>query len=209
MEKCWATTIRIKSFLPYDGSSKIPFIMRYPKFIEKGTRDKRFVDLNDLLPTFLDVASIPYPAEFKLLGESIFSDMNKKDRKHQYVEHEVGNKRWISLRNEYFKYNYYYGGGREELFDMKKDSKEQINLLYNDRDTYESIRVDLASKLLEYEKEWGLEGYIVNDCFIRLDEYIAKPFFERNFPIHVKYFSEEEKSWSKKYRRRNRFSHLS
>lgn len=76
---------------------------------------------------------------------------------------------------------------------MKKDSKEQINLLYNDRDTYESIRVDLASKLLEYEKEWGLEGYIVNDCFIRLDEYIAKPFFERNFPIHVKYFSEEEK----------------
>lgn len=181
-----------QKFLPYDGSSRVPFIVRYPKYCQPGTKDKKFVDLNDLLPTFLDLASITYPAKFKLLGESIFTDVPHKDRGHQYIEHEVGNKRWISLRNERYKYNYYYGGGKEELFDLKKDPKEQTNLLHTEAKAYEAIRLDLASRLLEYEKEWGLTGYVVNDQFIELEPYVAHPFVERNYPLHVKHLDEKE-----------------
>ena len=40
--------------VPYDSCSRIPFIMRYPAAFAPGTIREDFVDLNDILPTFLD-----------------------------------------------------------------------------------------------------------------------------------------------------------
>lgn len=183
-----------QKFLPYDSSSKIPFVARYPKHLKPGTKDDRLIDLNDLYPTFLDVAEIYYPANYKLPGESIFIREGIKDRDYQYIEHNKDNKRWVSLRNERYKYNYYYGGAREELFDLENDPKERINLLINceDNNTF-NVKNNLRNKLIQYEKKWGLEGYIVNDEFIKLDEYIPIKYRETNFPKHVINLCDEDK----------------
>jgi arylsulfatase A-like enzyme len=184
-----------QKFLPYDSSSKIPFIVRYPKYMEAGTIDDRMVDLNDLLPTFLDTAEVEYPANLKLPGESIFIKEGIKDRNYQYIEHNKGNKRWVSLRNNRYKYNYYYGGGIEELFDMQNDPKERINLLVHcDNNDILNIKNILRTKLIQYEKDWGFEGYIINDNFIKLDEYIPQKYRETNFPKHVCNLCDEDRA---------------
>lgn len=173
-----------QKFLPYDCSSRIPFIMRYPERIQADTVDERMVDLNDLLPTMLDVAGVDYPGNIELPGESILIKDGKKDRTLQYVEHCKGNRRWISLRENTYKYNYYYGGGYEELFDLANDPQETTNLLHT-APTKEvvAIKESIRKKLIAIEKEQGLEGYVENDDFICLPPYEVKPYRETNFPI--------------------------
>ncbi|SKC76595.1 sulfatase family protein [Maledivibacter halophilus] len=183
-----------QKFLPYDSSSKVPFIVRYPKYINPGTKDECMVDLNDIFPTFLDAAEVDYPANYKLPGESIFLKEGMKDRNYQYVEYNKGNKRWVSLRNKRYKYNYYYGGGKEELFDLGNDSKERVNLLFDCKDSkILEIKVSLRRKLVQYEKTWGLPGYVVDDDFIKLDEYVPVKYRETNFPFHIDNLCKEDK----------------
>jgi len=180
-----------QKFLPYDGSSKIPFIVRYPKLVESGTTSDDFVDLNDILPTFIDVAGLEYPGDIELPGGSIFKD--NKDRNHQYMEHNKDNKRWVSLRDKRYKYNYYYGGAHEELFDMINDPEESTNLLFNNKDVeIIQIKDGLRSKLVEYEKKWGLEGCVVNNDLVKLKPYKQVFYRETNFPYIVKELVKED-----------------
>lgn len=145
--------------LPYDSSSKIPFIVRYPEKIKPGTKCNEFVDLNDILPTGLDVAGIEYPGSYILPGGSIF--MEKKDRTLQYLENDNGHRRWISIRDKRYKYNYYYLHGYEELFDLQQDPAESVNLLYGQNISQENmlVRGKLREILTDYESYWGLENY--------------------------------------------------
>ena len=186
-----------QKFLPYDTSSKIPMIIRYPKRIKAGSILDSFVDLNDLFPTFLDVANIPYSGKIELLGSSIFN--SKKDRTYQYIEHQRHARRWISLRNKQYKYNYYYGGGKEELFDMIDDPHETINLLYNQKEEFDSIRCELRQKLIEYEQKCGLEGCIQNNDFVVYPDFEITFYRETNppfFPANLAKEKEYQKLWS-------------
>ena len=140
----------------YDSSAKIPFIIRYPKKFKPGSSNQDFCDLNDIMPTLLDLADIEYPGEIELPGGSLLKD--SKDRRYQYMEHCKDVYRWISIRDKDFKYNYHYRGPYEELFDMRNDPNESTNLLYEQAEKYKNIRNKLKSVLLSYEQKWGLEG---------------------------------------------------
>jgi arylsulfatase A-like enzyme len=188
-----------QKFLPFDGSSKIPLIVRYPKQTNPGERVDAFVDLNDFLPTMLDVAGVTYPAAYELPGESLFALHPEKDREHQYMEYSRGNRRWVALRDRHYTYVYYYGGGREELFDRTQRGGEAHNLLEphhtdvmddvmdrdkdKDGDTYEAVRLDLRGRLVAMERQWGLPGYIKNDDFVMLEPYVANPHRNSSFPV--------------------------
>ena len=84
---------------PYACCARVPFIARYPKGFAPGTVVDDFVDLNDILPTVLDIAELEYPGDYPLPGESLFSQYPQKDRSWQYVEYAENNRRWISIRN--------------------------------------------------------------------------------------------------------------
>lgn len=173
-----------QKMLPYDSASRIPFIARYPKKLEAGSIDDRFVDLNDLLPTFLDIAGAVYPRPEILPGESIFIKGGKKERSVQYVEYGHENKRWICLRNKRYKYNYYYGGGWEELFDMEQDPDETTNLLYeNPGSEILAVKEELRFLLTEYEKRCGLEGYVQGGKLAEFEENTPGFYRENNPPI--------------------------
>ena len=135
-----------------------------------GTVVDDFVDLNDILPTVLDIAELEYPGDYPLPGESLFSQYPQKDRSWQYVEYAENNRRWISIRNRTHKYNYYYGGGFEQLFDMQNDPDETNNLLHGEVSNAVGVtHITMREKLLEHEREWGLEGY-VGECDFMVGE---------------------------------------
>ena len=173
--------------LPYDSCTRIPMILSYPEKVEQGVRRKEFTDLNDILPTILDAAGIQISYKTtKLPGESLLltGDKRQKDRSLQYVEYGSGIRRWISLRTEDYKYNYYYRGGREELFDLQADPGEGRNLLFSSQDL-EIIDIRSAHKttLLEMERLWGPEGCLADDEFIALEDTGAAPPRTPVFPV--------------------------
>lgn len=173
-----------QKMLPYDSSARIPFLVRYPKKLKPGTEDCRFVDLNDILPTCLDLAGIAYPLSDRLPGESIFRANGTKDRSVQYVENGHGSSRWISLRNQRYKYTYYYGGGKEELFDMLQDPDETRNLLYrNPASEALKATAELKARLVEIEKRHGLEGYVEDNHFVVLEQPASVFYRENNPPV--------------------------
>jgi arylsulfatase A-like enzyme len=177
-----------QKFLPYDSSSKVPFIVRYPSRMPAGSVHRDFVDLNDILPTFLDAADIDYPGNLELPGESIFVEVGHKNRQVQYIEYCKDNKRWVSLRNKRYKFNYYYGGGHEELFDMINDPMETTNLLHElkpnhpNHQQYLEARLELREHLIGMEEKFGLEGYVEDGDFKKMPPYEPNYYRETNFP---------------------------
>lgn len=184
-----------QKFLPYDASAKIPMVVRYPKKLKAGERRDYFVDLNDMLPTFLDEAGMEYPADYDLPGESIFVPEGRKNRRYQYVEHQRSNKRWCSIRDERYKYIHYYGGD-PQLFDMKEDPDETTDLLFGDAVAPEikKIAAHLKDVLLSYERRYGLKGYAGPSGFKQMEKYVAAPYYETNFPKFPKNATPEEQA---------------
>jgi arylsulfatase A-like enzyme len=181
---------------PYDSCARVPFIIRFPKKVAPGSIFEGFVDLNDILPTILDLAELEYPGDYPLPGESLFSENPTKDRDWQYVEYAKGNRRWISIRNKDYKYNYYYGGGFEQLFDMESDPHETTNLLHGQYspETAE-IRAEMRTKLTAYEQEWGLEGYVGESDLKAGEPYQPHPQRNEAFPrFPLKIMDEAERA---------------
>jgi arylsulfatase A-like enzyme len=177
-----------QKWIPYDACSRIPMILHFPNRIEKSSLCEKFTDLNDILPTILDAAEIQYPGTYELPGESLLKgNEGKKDRSHQYMEYGEGTRRWISLRNGEYKYNYYYGGALEELFDLKNDPHETSNLLCPDISTIPQaiirIKEELKSELTKWENRWGLEGYVKDGELVKLPPYEQRPYRNRALPV--------------------------
>lgn len=183
-----------QKWLPYDACSRIPLIIRYPKIFKGGTVRTEFTDLNDIMPTVLHAAGLNYPGKEKLPGGSLFMNDGSKSRQYQYIEYSKGNRRWISLRDKRFKYNYYYGGGLEELFDMVDDPNESVDLLYGEPNSnILEIRCKLRSELIRYEKEFGLPGYVIDDELIRMEPYKPNPYRNSAFPVFPLTINEDER----------------
>jgi arylsulfatase len=83
-----------QKFLPYDGSSRVPFIVRYPEKIKPNTRVNELINLNDIMPTLLEIACAQYPAHFELSGKSVF---DLSDRNETFIEHGKEARRWVSV----------------------------------------------------------------------------------------------------------------
>ncbi len=179
-----------QKFLPYDGSSKIPMLMRYPSKIEAGTQMTKFTDLNDLFPTFLDLAGIEMPSHLDYPGKSLFD--KTADREFQYIEHQHGARRWVSVRNQAYKYNYYYGGGKEELFDMINDPFETENLILTKASEVKEISQQMRQKSIELEFRYGLEDCIENNDFKKYDDFEINFYREANPPFFPKFLRNQK-----------------
>ena len=156
--------------LPYEGAVRIPFIVRYPEKFGSGKICNTFVDLLDVMPTCLDVCGLKYKdTKYELPGESLCTVASCKDRRCQVSSTGfLGERRWVMSRNDRYKYVYYYNQGTEEFYDMKKDPGEIVNLLKTGEYPYEVYK-ELQTRAIEYEKEWGPEGAVQNDEFIKID----------------------------------------
>ncbi len=156
--------------LPFEGVCRIPLIARWPEKFGKGTRRKEFADLNDILPTVLAAAGIEYPGGYELSGGTLLPEGSSKERSCQYVEHGKEGARWVYMRDERYKYVYFYCG-KESLYDLGNDPGEKINLISEGMSGEASrVRERLKKKLIEHEGKFGLEGYVKDGSFREFPE---------------------------------------
>ena len=174
--------------LPYESAVRIPLVIRYPKRFRPGSQDARFADLMDLFPTLLDLAQIDArrqetkePRQFD--GVSLVSEASRQ-RQYQRFDFHTGRPRWTAVRDQQYKYVYFYNGGTEQFFDLRKDPRELRNLIR----TGEAPREDYArlkAKCVELEKRYGPEGYVEGDRMIAFPAEEVRP--ETNFDASAKY----------------------
>jgi arylsulfatase len=159
--------------VPYEGASRIPLILRWPGRMAAGEVEReRFADLNDILPTCLGAACLPYPGHETLPGSSLLDLSRGRDRTVQYVENGQGAKRWISWRDTRYKYVYAFYGGWEALFDLEHDPGEQCNLLVDGVPAeLRPVRDRLFRQLVAHEERWGLPGGVAWKDLVRHQPY--------------------------------------
>lgn len=155
--------------LPYDSSVRVPFIVRYPKSFPAGTLSEAFVDLTDILPTCLDVTGTDYPGdESRLYGGSLLK--GESDRNRETIISACGflhKSRWVMCRHPRYKYVYQYNGGKEEMYDLVNDPEEVHNVIASMEGS--EMHLALRKQVLDYEKEWGPEGAVVDGELVVLN----------------------------------------
>ncbi|WP_077328675.1 arylsulfatase [Virgibacillus siamensis] len=147
--------------LPYEGSAKIPFIISDPGnhlHLNKGTvGSDHIIELRDIMPTLLDAAGVPVPAQVE--GKSVLPlARGKKTHWRAYIhgEHAYGADSYHYITNGKAKYIWFSQTGKEQFFDLEEDPDE----LNNQADNPEySERIVYWRKKLITELVGREEGY--------------------------------------------------
>jgi len=130
----------------YDESARVPFIVRPPGGTSGRVDNTALVSNLDVLPTIMDYAGLDVPEA--LPGQSLRPLIEDADREQDrtFVVTETTFGGWNRnygvhgrmLRTDRFKYIVYNKGKhREQLFDMKNDPGEMVNLA--NRDQYRDV----------------------------------------------------------------------
>jgi arylsulfatase A-like enzyme len=141
----------------YDESLRVPLIVRYPGKIKAGSVNDDIVSVLDFGPTFKDYAGMDEDKRFQGTSfKDILHGRAPKNRESAHFYHYFG--QWgvpshYGVRTEDYKLIHFYEAKEEpkwELYDMKKDPKEMVNLVYNDE--YKTVFEDMKKQLEERKR---------------------------------------------------------
>jgi arylsulfatase A-like enzyme len=127
----------------YDEAAKVPLLFSWPGYISENRTDTTHLASGmDIMPTLCDVAGIKPPENMH--GRSLRSILDGNSaRSSEFVVTEVSTNTGRMVRTESYKYITYRNDLVEQLFDMKNDPGETVNL---------AARARYASTLTEHQK---------------------------------------------------------
>lgn len=138
----------------YEGSARIPFLLRYPKGLDlpSGTF-RQVVGLQDVMPTVLEAAGVEIPDS--VTGTSVFSAIRGGPwRQYFHGEHSPcysNDEAMHYLTDAKEKYVWFPARGEEYLFDLERDRQELHNIAGDpvNRERVETWRNRLIELLAE------------------------------------------------------------
>lgn len=153
----------------YEEPLRMPFVIRYPKEIPAGTRNKDIILNTDFAAMLADYAHVKAPDKSQgqsfrnnLAGKT--SDHWRKDMYYRYWTHHTIRPAHIGIRNERYKLMFLYGNRLDatgsddtptapswEFYDLQKDPHENHNA-YKDAE-YAPVIKEMKARLLELRKE--------------------------------------------------------
>lgn len=114
----------------YETSVKVPMIVSHKNHILEGKVLESLYSHYDILPTILEYVGVDYTSSTSLPGKS-FCDVLKTGKENNendvVVYDEYGPVRMI--RNKEWKYIHRYPFGPHELYNLKEDPNERVNLI--------------------------------------------------------------------------------
>jgi len=160
--------------LMHEECLRMPFLIRYPKEIKKGTVNNDIVMNLDFAPLFLDYAGMATPSYMQ--GESFRKNLIgqtpanwRKSMYYRYWMNDDGSHRVpanYGIRTERYKLIYYYArplGMKEanqgnlhpewELYDLQNDPDEMRNI-YKDP-AHKNLIAQLKKELLQLKEKYG------------------------------------------------------
>jgi arylsulfatase A-like enzyme len=142
----------------YEESLRMPFIVRWPAAIRKGTASDAMALNVDFAPTFLDAASVPRPPEMQ--GRSLLPvfkgrpPANWRTSMYYRYYHDPGDhntRAHYGVRTRTHKLIYYWKKDQWELFDLTTDPQEMHNVY--GQPGQEQITASLEAELQRLKQE--------------------------------------------------------
>ena len=147
---------------PYEGSSHIPFIVKWPKsYGIAHEKISQLVELRDVLPTFIEAAGGEIPRGID--GKSVLQlalHQTEGWRKYIDMEHATcysADNYWCAITDGKMKYIWNFHNGKEQLFDLDKDPHELHNVV-DDRKYGRQLSA-LRQAMVQHLSERG-EGFV-------------------------------------------------
>jgi arylsulfatase len=169
---------------PYEGSSKIPFVLRLPPgaSAKQGRTIDKPVELMDVMPTLLDIAGVECPHTVD--GQSVMDLVRDEGTPwRDYIHGECSKIVTMNSGVQFIttgkhKYIYYPGPGIEQFFDLENDPKEMVNLI--DDPAWQSSIAHYRDILIR-ELDGRSEGFVKDGKLTVTGGYTAscQPGFER------------------------------
>ncbi len=151
----------------FEESSRMPFVVRYPKDLPQGTRNQNLLMNIDISALLLDYANVSVPSDVQ--GTSFRNLLQKENalgRKYvyyRYWEHSQDRPAHFGIRSDRYKLIYYYGqplGMKSaqqestppswEFYDLKLDPKELKNQFKNPE--YKAIIEEMHHDLIQQKE---------------------------------------------------------
>jgi arylsulfatase len=135
----------------YEGLLRVPMIWRWPGRFPPGCVTDALTGLVDFAPTVLDLGSVPIPDDIQ--GRSLARLLRGDTEEHRdgvLTEFQSSYRPWLNLktwRTPDWKITYYAGQPYGELYDLRQDPGEFVNLY--DSPEHRGIRTALLERLLE------------------------------------------------------------
>lgn len=175
----------------YEGGIRVPFLVRWPGVIEEGSVTEIPVHINDMYPTFLDIAGGEMKEDHVIDGKSIVPLMKQEydswERNTLYWYMPLYDIQWgaspaaiirkdkyklISFFHDYIEkennFNY-IPIGRIELYDLENDLGETNNLV----DSLPELAKEMEKKLYTWIYEMGAELPGLNENYNRDSVYVV------------------------------------
>ena len=152
----------------YEASLRMPFLVRWPAGIKRGTKSRAIALNVDFAPTFLDAAGIPAPADMQ--GRSLLPILRGRPpadwRTSMYYRyyHDPGDhdtRTHYGVRTTTHKLIYFWKKDQWELFDVVNDPDELHNL-YGEPGQ-EQLTATLKTELYRLKKELGDTDQLASD----------------------------------------------
>lgn len=133
----------------YEGGIRVPLIVRWPRRILPGFTCTVPVTSVDFYPTFLELAGVNRDSNYELDGRSIWPLLRrqsgfKRDAIYWHYPHYHHSKPAGAVRAGNWKLIEFYEDGRLELYNLKEDLSETINLAESNPEKAKEMRQMLA-----------------------------------------------------------------
>lgn len=142
----------------YENSAHVPFFIvptAGDQRLPHNTRDDRLVELQDMMPTLLDLAGIDIPDTVD--GRSL---LREDSRDHLYGEFETGETASRMIRSGDYKLIYYPVGNHRQLFNIADDPRETRELSGDPAhaESLEKLTDLLLNELYGEDLDWVSDG---------------------------------------------------
>lgn len=143
-----------KGAFHYEDLLRIPFIVRFPGRVPRGTVSQSLQGLIDLPETFLEAAGIGVPGQMQGVSQwGVWQGLQASARDHVIVEnrHQPTAVHLRTYINERYKLTLYRNYPYGELFDLREDPQERHNLW--DEPSCAALKAELMREFLNAEME--------------------------------------------------------
>ena len=150
--------------LPYEGSARIPLLLA-GRGIPKNIKISAVVSLQDIMPTILDCAGIGVPVHVD--GRSLMTLLCGESgsvRDLLYGEHTYGGQSVHFVTDGEWKYIWWSGDGREQLFNRKDDPHELRERSKDEPERLLSMRKALIGELSGREEGYSDGTRLITGC---------------------------------------------
>jgi arylsulfatase A-like enzyme len=150
---------------PYEGGTRVPLIVRWPGVVEPQSQCDQYVIIEDLFPTFLEMAGA---TDYEQIGGAIegvsFVSLLRGTEGfpvnrpiYWHYPNTYGQSPYSSIRQGDWKLIYHYGSRKAELFNLRDDLGEQHNLAEQQPKTADELVRKLAAFLHESNAQMPLD----------------------------------------------------